>query len=442
MPNNQGGNLEPSGSDFQQAVQQYRAEGRYVSSGQFSLDRQWAKQKLSAYLLPRPDAWVLKVLQFLDLQTASYCQVQISARKITIVSEFKELIQSDAFASSLANEIAVSEQKTEELKLALWSAAISCGAPFLLRFPGAASRLRWDGQTLRIESAEPQGQFELILDHPPTRPPAEVRAGLAYELAAHAFAYPRPITLDARRLDALQLNPDHGCFPGKYPLQLRFLCCDGPPLGIPAYTLEGYSRPLEHNLSLNDIHKFLVSKFELIRPVAPFQGVLYLTAHLKRRWTTQGFTWSSMAAQSQISWIKSGVVIEKEPLPWKPRSISVNLLLSADDLRTDLSGFQLLKGPEKSARVVSALKGAAPTIGTVNLNFEAQLRNHQRQQTEDAKVLACMSVVPTLLFPPTLLLTAAGLIACKLACDAAGSSFGRIESDLNEIAVALSEGLR
>lgn len=61
-------------------------------------------------------------------------------------------------------------------------------------------------------------------------------------------------------------------------------------------------------------------------------------------------------ASSSVLWVKHGVIADVTRLPFNSRILTVNLLLPAEDLASDLTGFRLIDGQQKLDRMKRGLK--------------------------------------------------------------------------------------
>ena len=94
--------------------------------------------------------------------------------------------------------------------------------------------------------------------------------------------------------------------------------------------------------------------FEHQPPKGPVEGAVVLAVHVStghEHASAGGDTlWTTHKQASLIYWIREGVTLRQEKLPWGSMSASVALILSADNIRSDLTGFGLEEEELKARR--------------------------------------------------------------------------------------------
>lgn len=315
------------------------------SSGAFTISREKALEKLAAFRLPRDSAWTLKIVQ---AAVASGCS-QLDIRQTGTATEFHLSGPTgwtlDQVESEFYRVESCSETSLEYLKHGLWSASLNSGRPFSLAAPDWPEALLWKGDRLLRKSVPPVRETVLTVSHRGIVEAPGASRLARYEgfsrnreLAAHAFTCPRPLFLDKRRIDALQICDRHGLSGSSYPIQMGFIEAELPQLTIPAGTFSGFSHPREADSSMSKLLRGPAS----IPPRASLACVV--SAHLRKTVKSNTARWETFVDESLIYWVRDGVVVDRTPPTVKSSACcSLAIYASADKLASDASGLSLIQ---------------------------------------------------------------------------------------------------
>ena len=166
---------------------------------------------------------------------------------------------------------------------------------------------------------------------------SERNADVSKALAEYAATFPVSLTLDGRRIDGLELDSERGWGKTRIPFSVVVGEADLPPFPVPLGTLERTGQ---------------MSKLD--REGEKSLAIL-VTAFLKRELL---MTYGPQKMKSQLVWVQDGIVLRREDLSF-PLSVSaVTVFISADGLKTDLTGMQLLDSEERARRATEAARAA------------------------------------------------------------------------------------
>lgn len=184
---------QPPMTDF---IQELEADGAYDSSGQFTLDRASALRKLAQYKLPRPQAWILKLVQAGVLGGADSVAIRLLRDEIIVDLPGLRIGTAEFVFASLADPEIQTDPVVQALKEGFWGSRSDFWVDL-----GELGAFQARAPRLEKQPGRYGARFRL-----PIRDAAQ-RAEICHELRLHAYPCPIPLTLDKRRLDALQACP-------------------------------------------------------------------------------------------------------------------------------------------------------------------------------------------------------------------------------------------
>lgn len=353
------------------------AQGELQSSGQFTLTREKALEKLAAFQLPNENAWVLKVVQAAVLGGYSQLNVRLSSSNVEFGFMGDCGWSLEDFEQGFYDPESSSDRSLQALKQALWSVSLHGGRPFQLVGRDWRQALFWNGQQL---TRQPLGECpgtRLTVSHrvrgdngfPLLRgiEAARRNSELLQELRQKAFTCPIPLRADARRVDALHLCPGHGLSSSSYPLQLGFFPGELPRLNFSELSQDDYYQD-------TSLHRDLEKLVRLQSPGTQNIAVAaFLTGHVKEVTEGKSTTWKAYEHPCRIYWVLHGVVIDCRAFAFPARSCSLGLVASAEGLTTDLSGFNLQVNPEYRARLEQVCRLVDPFVAQADLCFDELL---------------------------------------------------------------------
>lgn len=328
-------------SELEEFLQAQLAGSRFESAGQFSLSPESALRKLAAFQLPRPTAWILKVVQAVVVSGAPFLNVRMYRGETAFCFDPQEHWSLEEIQQALLDPEVTPSDGLDYLKRGLWSISFGGRHPFHCN-PGPGGRaLAWDGESFHHVPCAENDLFVLTVSHrSPSQGPglpirssiesARSNAALARELCEGAFVCPIPLELDGRRIDALQNCPSHGLKKGSYPIFLLFGEGSGPVLPVPPATFGKWVAPRLVNSSLSHCLRGLQP------PTRQPVSAMLISAHLDLEGTT------FHQENSYYYWVCDGVVIcRQEILSLGTGGVSCAIFSSANGLRRDLTGFSV-----------------------------------------------------------------------------------------------------
>ena len=351
-------------SDFHNWLQNQQEQGTFSSEGSFSLKRERSWQKLGAFQLPFPEAWVLKLVQ---------CAVALGAEEVHVAQTWRESRFSFVGGREITPEdveIAVFEmpEYLPRALLTLGTAVRALGKgsqhPFCLCYPGGVGQA-WTGERFvnRQLSLKGEAQFSIIVSH------FEIGAGvsdvwalsgdalrekmlrISGTLSGQCYAAPARLFLDGRQLNGPQNDPVFGLTTSVRPLALLEKRSDElPTFSFPVSRAmqvcassdlqieSGFSGSLSEGEVADQSVLLLMSAFLESEEHKPLAG------RLRQR-----------EQSAELLWIVEGVVSQRERLPWKG-PVSFAVMVSGEGLETDLTGLALRQSEAYFHRRDAALR--------------------------------------------------------------------------------------
>lgn len=325
-------------------------EGELIDEGQFTLSGHRSLAKLGEFALPFEAAWVLKVLQAIvasGVQSAVEVKLKRDASQVWFDPDSSWTISrlEEAFFDLGDSEV----RSLNHLKQALWALGLGGRRAIRVALPGSDECLVWNGVRLRRSTLEADVKRGLIEASPlgvgavkstwigRQLLTSERNADISKALTEYATTFPLPLTLDGRRIDGLELDSRRGWAKTRIPFCVVAGEADLPPFPIPPGTRERTGQ---------------MSKIDLEREKSL---AILVTAFLKRELL---MTYGPKEVKSQLVWVQDGIVLRREDLSF-PLSVSaVTIFISADGLKTDLTGMQLLDSEERTRRAIEATRAA------------------------------------------------------------------------------------
>lgn len=340
--------------DLGSFLKEQASEGALDSHGQFTIAQDKASHKLAAFTLPRPSAWVSKLIQ---AAVGWNChQVNITQTSTESLFHFTFpnpllLPQEDDIVSHLLKARIGEHSPLDNFCLALRALVEHAKLSFLLvANDGVSLRPIYAGNHYSQLSEQerlsprfaPQLGLCLTVYHRSELQEVATLADLIArfrgtvsiisELDEYCFTSPIPIKLDGRRIDSMVNSQALGFSTKVRPL--AFIGSNSKPLQSPSVL------PLPAD--------FEAKKPSLIDPpprlARTYSGKRHFpsVAILKVQTAPMAATLGPYR-QSHIGWIQDGVLIEKQWLDVSTRRTSLLILANGAGLKTDLTGFSLLR---------------------------------------------------------------------------------------------------
>ena len=356
--------MSPDPSEFHTWLQNQQDQGTFSSEGSFSLKRERSWQKLGAFQLPFPEAWVLELVQ---------CAVALGVEEVQVAQTWRESRFSFVGGREITPEdveVAVFEMPEYLPRglVALGTAVRALGKgsrhPFCLCYQGAKGQA-WTGDRFinRHVGLKGEVQFSVIVSH------FEIGDGIgdiwslsgdalrekmlriSGTLSGQCYAAPTRIFLDGRQLNGPQNDPVFGLTTSVRPLALLKITNDELP-GLSFPMSQGLRTCGTSDLQIHSGFGESLEKCEILEQSV----LLLLSAFLENEdHKPMAGRMRERKQAAELLWIVDGVVAQRERLPWKG-SVSFAVLVSGDGLETDLTGLALRESEAYLRRRESALK--------------------------------------------------------------------------------------
>lgn len=336
-------------------------EGRAESEGTFTISRDQALAKLTSYQLPFGGAWALKLIQAAVAGGAAEITIRLDRADSRFYFRSGMEWTTSQVESALFDPNPGPDEALNHLVTALRVVGFSEKRAFRLCLPGKNRSLEWDGAEFKDD--EPSDVLHFVLnvsnraadDRPgflglnTINTVSRRHADVTRVLAERCHVSPVPLILDGRRIDAIELSPEHGWGPNSQLLIMGFEDGDSPSFKLPAATRNKLATP-----------KVVVEQSLLAASAGGNQlreqrdrcSLAFLVcAHMKRVKKGKSHVWRETAGRSRCYWVKDGVLLNSEPLVRQETFCSVGCYLSAQGLSTDLTGLGLRDTEEKRLRL-------------------------------------------------------------------------------------------
>ena len=372
------------------------SEGVVDSRGQFTVSHVQAARKLAKFALPRPSAWVTKLIQAANRWSCPAVQIRQTATETLFHFTLPSLGQiptEDAIVSSLLSAKIGGQEALDAFSLALRALVEQARLSFILVAddgdleprPIYAGHYYGDiSERARLDRRfRPKPGLSLTVYH---RPPAKEDDGLfdavsrlrSYvpiieELDKYCHVSQVSILLDGRRVDSLVSAPSLGLTETTRPLM--FLGVEGLQYSPPRLPL-----PL-------DFDEKLVSLLSHPRRIArgygggkDFQAVFVVSAR-----TGPGLAdLLGPRRMSRLVWVNDGAIVQDQVLGLTSRRVGLTIFANAQGLDTDLTGFTMLANAEFQSRRDEVLRGVAAVLKSPRVTSADFFRlDHDRQSHTD-----------------------------------------------------------
>lgn len=340
------------------------------TSETFTISRERALEKLASFQMPFDGAWSLKLVQCAVAGKAEAITVHLRRKDTEVLIKGMSAFTLDEVEDALFDGSYFAEGPLLYLVTALRALAFNQKRAIWLSLPGESQALVWDGKQMKrvvkesrdrnrrcfvltVSSSSEEDERGLF-GFSAARSGSKRNAAAVQVLANMAHVCPIPLTVDCRRLDAFELNPNHGWSATSQILILGFEDCDLPSLPMPAATLERAHRV---EVQVNSELKTASEGLQAVQPGRTTYSLAYLlSAHMERVKQGKSYVWKEREGQSLCYWVRHGVVIQSEVYNVEPDTCSVGCFISAEGLQTDLTGFGLKHDSEKAFRFDTSRK--------------------------------------------------------------------------------------
>ena len=372
-----------------------RSEGQKESEGGFTVSHSNAARKLAKFALPRPYAWVSKLVQAAvawKCRELRVTQDKISTRFHFITDNLSTLPTEQELVSCMLSGKVGGELPIEHFSVGLRSLVEQTHLSFLLVifdgeiepkpvYAGAYFGSISERERLSQKYQGGKGITLTVAHIPTTDTDSHWLLGKKYELKIvqeldlYCFLSPIPIQVDGRRVDGLLRSSIYGSSERYRPLLMSGAHEDDPDFELPLpetfeeKQLSLYSHPRRTLRSYGGKKNFssvFLCGLQLPRIITKYMP------------TAQNY--------SSIHWIRHGVLVESTKLPVRTLGLSCQVFANAEGLQSDLTGFQLVESSEKAARQTIAVRAAGKHMDEVDFRHFAFRADRDQESEIDEKL--------------------------------------------------------
>lgn len=334
-------------------------EGTWESHGVFTIQREASLQRLGKLQLPRPSAWVLKMVQAAVRLGAPALEIRQEARFTCF--EFRPGVKFsiDATENELLNAEPGAGGALEPLLVALRSVGFGQNRDFvLMHLEGSQARaLRFEGGDLERRTVHLGAQVEPLLQLHVTRNQGET-AEERTELEQYAQVCPIPLLYQKKRIDTLSYPIETPADPTFFRLGLGAATELDREFPVPPGVAEHRRWSLEDRM-MDTRFLCLTLPQELSRVGAIFR----LTASYRVTRTPADYKADPMALPATCYWIQDGVICDSSILQLNAlHQVRLELFISGEGIPTDLSGLRLRELHRYDDLVNRCLAGAGALV--------------------------------------------------------------------------------
>ena len=301
-----------------------RAEGRFNSSGSFTVELKRALQKSSRYELSDFESAVLKLVQAGVAGEAGQISFTEGSGDIVFLAQGADWSRAEVF-ESLYRPGGDSVGGTHYLGQALRYFLQNCSDGVLIEFsePPAYFWKKGEFEEREVELKPPNGfRLSLLIE---SVDKSQLSGTLSRELLGRCLYCPIPLTLDGKKVNGFSHDPRSGLLPGsRIPFAQRLW-----------ETEEKYFSRFKLDAGI-DKTPLQLSDTSLWSSKDEFPKncsfASFLTANL-----------DGSPQPSFLIWTHHGVLVQREVLP-PLGCIGATMILCGDDLSVDISGLNLIEG--------------------------------------------------------------------------------------------------
>lgn len=349
---------------LQRLLQDASQVGTLESEGSFTISGDAALGKLANFQLPRKSAWILKVVQAAVTANATFLRINQSNQTTTFVFHPGSDIQVDTLKEALLSPTLSGPTAVQHLAVGLRAVGFGDGRAFTLALDRGDVRtyFGWNGKQLaqRAEQLPEAGPPKLTLGV--AFPPEDMgrslgglvkskgRATTEYkEVVSNCEVCPIPLILDGRRIDTMQAPHSDENLGNTATLSVGWTPYSKgsslPPLALPkGLPLQSKSwRPTD---KFTDSRVFFFDGDPNQTQTSCLVKLRYGYKVESHRSKHTSFKFQSLNRRSSYAWVKDGVICHREHSKASASPVCFEVYLSADGLRTDLTGFQLQQDDE------------------------------------------------------------------------------------------------
>jgi hypothetical protein len=396
--------------------------GSVDSSGVFTVEKNRAWEKLGAFALPFPEAWVLKVVQS-AVRAGSALSVEQARAETVFRWETNPNWSHEAVEKAILDPEPDSDPALEHLAVGLRALAKSAELPFALDYSDG-SRAIWTGQGFRLDSGDltegadfclavchfkvGESKFFLSWDNLDAK---RRSSAIAKTLSSRAHWSPSPVVLDGRTINNVFGDPVFGASDLRHPL---FLFQAPAQPNTPAFQVHAkFYRPdttftgaPELTGAPNEIRAITQAWAE-----QPSFAIGLISAFVKKRRSGKHNVYEASRQASQFVWLADGVEVQRDELPLGESPAALLVACSADGLETDISGLI----PRQTENLEQRKRAALQAIGGQVLDLSSNLDAEISGVTHISKGVMLVGALLLLAAPPVgIMLVGAGGIGMMI----------------------------
>lgn len=351
-------------SELQLFLQAYEREGSDQGEGSFTLAKEKALAKLAEFQLPFAGGWALKIVQAVvaggDSTSLRVGQNKSETRfHFEIPHSWTPTSVEDAFFDPIPS----SDRSLDHLMRALWAVGLNQKRPFEIRLNRHRARIIWNGLSFHrfdLEKPDPENRAVVTIAHRglddergrfvESRAIRRRNADVAKALTDYAYTCPLPLTLDWRRLDALQYCPDYGVSVETHPYLLGFCPTALGSFGLPQRTFD--------YLPVEEVSGPRPARLKALSSSVVSGSQAYSMASLAYMFSYHAHDVGTAFEKKRSSvcfWLQDGVVVDQQKLAVSEGTHTVAMWLSAEGLDNDLTTLRLRESADREERLRTAV---------------------------------------------------------------------------------------
>lgn len=346
-------------------LKEKQCEGNADSEGSFTLTQDRAWDKLAAFQLPFSEAWMVKLVQAAVALEAQEIAVYQTWQATSVIMRGVRGLSHDDLVDAVLGWNRTPTSGLEHLSTAVRVLAKGVKRPFMLDYGEGSSQV-WTGSRFaqRTVSARKDQSLNFTVYHfsfdthswqVSSDTMKATIVSLSEALMKHCYPCPVPLKLDGRTINGIHSDPEFGVSQTSRTLgALAISSPELPPIDFPWGSR--FKRCQQSDLQME------LTTPGLVTDSTSFGALAVLTAKLLT--DRHGRATSELVAspaRGQMVWVRDGAVVQREELDI-PGRVTLSLVLGAEGLETDLTGFQLRKTEQYQARKALALALLKPRL--------------------------------------------------------------------------------
>ena len=365
----------------------------------FTVTREMAMKKLAAFQLPDPSYWILKVVQMAVAAGAKSIDISLLAKSTEVRVNGAFQWDLDELDQALFDPEYSSSPDLSHLTVGLRAIGFGENRPFLVRVgdssdclsfnQGKLSRSEWEFQVdapfyLAVSTMGADEIFDRFNLAGKKGPVPARNAEMALVLESKAHTCPIPLSVDGRRVDSIELNPDFGWSPTSETLAVGFGKGNLPKIKMSSSLMQAN-------------HDEKSPAWGLIQSFSRRHALIYAVNLNKEKYLLNDqWAWTLTDRPSSILWVDDGVVISSTELPTPASKVGVGVFVNATGLPKDLTGFGLLQSSEQRERkreVFSIMRSLAPEIAQIKYeSIQNAIESSSNLKSKTSIVLSLLGI--------------------------------------------------